>query len=74
MWLKRNGVYRLRSQSLIDHTKPSMPNWLIEVGVAGGRDTAHTALEIKNDPTDADTFVCPSPTGMVAIPQCSPMY
>lgn len=51
-----------------------MPNWLIEVGVAGGRDTAHRTLEIKNDATEVDASVCPSPTGLVGISECGPMY
>lgn len=71
MWTKRNGVYRLKTQSLIDHIKHAE---LVDRGRCGRR-ARHSSPhpKIKNDPTEVDAFVCPSPTGLVGISQCGPM-
>lgn len=72
MWLKHNGVFRLKSQSLIDHIQRAD---LVDRGRCGRRARHNSPHpKTKNDPTVADTFVCSSPTGFAAIPQCGPMY
>lgn len=72
MWLKYNGVYRLKTQSLIDHIQDAE---LVDRGRCGRR-ARHSSPQpkIKNDPTNVDAFVRPSPTGFVGISPCGPMY
>lgn len=55
VWLKHNGVFRLKSQSLIDHIQHAD---LVDRGRCGRRARHNSPHpKTKNDPTVADTFV-----------------